>query len=205
MEWKEATPPKGEPGPIYNFRRGYDVERAGRHENTTQHAALQNYLRLSGNRNFAELSRVTGHSNAALAKWAETYEWEKRAAAWDKQQLALTWKEADKLKRNAHRQAIVDFRDSAERQARMMSRVSEDIVRVIGKRIAKAEEENEDVPMAMVSGLLRAAANISEQSRQSWASSLGITEMMEVVDSEIERVRVEELEAGDPYEFEIEE
>lgn len=205
MEWKEATPPKGEPGPIYNFRRGYDVEKAGRHENTTQHAALQNYLRLNGNRNFADLSRVTGHSNAALAKWAEAYEWERRAAAWDKQQFAMTWREADKLKRNAHRQAIVDFRDSAERQARMMSRVSEDIVRVIGKRIAKAEEEGEDVPMAMVSGLLRAAANISEQSRQSWASSLGITEMMEVVDSEIERVRVEELEASDPYEFEIEE
>jgi hypothetical protein len=205
MEWKEAKPPKGDPGPIYGFRRGYKVREAGRHETSDQFAVFQQYLRLSGNRNFSELSRLTGHSTAALSKWCEQFEWQRRAATWDKEQVAIVWKEADKLKRNAHRQAIVEFRDSAERQARMMARVSEDLVRVLGKRIEKAEMNEEEIPLAMVSGLMRAAANISEQSRQSWASSLGVTEMMEVVDSEIERVRVEELDSSDPYEFEIDE
>jgi len=205
MEWKEAKPPKGEPGPIYNFRRGYSVNKAGRHETSDQYAVLQQYIRLSGSRNFQDLSRMTGHKVSTLITWSKKFEWDKRAASWDKDQLAIVWNEADKLKRNAHRQAIVDFRDSAERQARMMSRVSEDLVRVLGKRIEKAEEEGEDIPMHMVSGLMRAAANINEQSRQAWASSLGVTELLDVVDSEIEKVRVEELESSDPYDFIIDE
>jgi len=204
MEWREAQPPTGEIGPIWGFRRGYRVREAGIHENADQFAVFQQYLRLSGNRSFAELGKITGHSAAALSKWSEKFEWQRRAASWDQEQVALVWKEADKLKRNAHREAIVEFRDAAERQARMMSRVSEDLVRVLGKRIQKAEEEGEEIPISLISGLMRAAANINEQSRQSWASSLGITEMMEVVDSEIEKVRVEELDAADPYEFDIE-
>lgn len=205
MEWREAERPKGEPGPIWGFRRGYRVREAGIHENSDQFAAFQQYLRLSGNRTFSELSKITGNSEQALSKWCDKFQWQRRAASWDQEQVALVWKEADKLKRNAHREAIVEFRDAAERQARMMSRVSEDLVRVIGKRIEKAEQEGEEIPMSLISGLMRAAANINEQSRQSWASSLGITEMMEVVDSEIEKVRVEELDSADPYEFQIEE
>lgn len=205
LEWREAKPPKGEPGPIYGFRRGYEVAKAGRHETADQHAVFQQYLRLSGNRTFKELSALTGVTTAALAKWANKFRWEHRAARWDRDQLAITWKESDKLKRNAHREAIVEFRDSAERQARIMSRVSEDLIRVLGKRIAKAEEEGEEIPMHMVGGLMRAAASINEQSRQAWASSLGVNELLDVVETEIEKVRVEELESTDPYHIEIDE
>lgn len=205
MEWKEAERPTGEPGPIYNFRRGYKVREAGRHENADQFAVFQQYMRLPGIRSFSELSRMTGHNIATLSKWADKYNWEKRTAAWQKDQMAITWREADKLKRNAHREAITEFRNSSERQARMMSRVSEDLVRVLGKRIAQAEEEGEEIPMHMVGGLLRAAASINEQSRQAWGNALGVNELLEVVDAEVEKVRVEELESDDPYDFEIDE
>jgi hypothetical protein len=205
LEWREAKPPKGEPGPIYNFRRGYEVAKAGRHESADQYAVFQQYLRMSGNRTFRELSDLAGVSSNTLGEWAKRYKWENRAARWDRDQLAITWKEADKLKRNAHREAIVEFRDSAERQARIMSRVSEDLIRVLGKRIAKAEEEGEEIPMHMVGGLMRAAASINEQSRQAWASSLGVNELLDVVETEIEKVRVEELESEDPYHIQIDE
>lgn len=205
VEWKEAKPPRGEPGPIYGFRRGYRVASAGRHETADQFAAFQQYLRLSGNRTFTDLASITGHTVASLSKWCAKFNWEIRAARWDKDQFAMIWSEADKLRRNAHREAIVEFRDSAERQARMMSRVSEDLVKVLGKRIEKAATNNEEIPMHMVGGLMRAAASINEQSRQAWASSLGVNELLSVVETEIEKVRVEELDAGDPYEVPIEE
>ncbi len=205
MEWKEAKPPKGEPGPIYGFRRGYKVAIAGRHESSDQHAVFQQYLRLSGNRSFQDLAKLSGHSYQTIAQWAKRFNWESRAARWDRDQLAITWKEADQLRRNAHKEAIIEFRDSAERQAKIMSRVSEDLVRVLGKRIAKAEEDEEEIPLHMVGGLMRAAASINEQSRQAWANSLGVNELLEVVESEVEKVRVEELEDSDPYEIPIDE
>jgi len=206
MDWPEAQRPSGDPGPIYGFRRGYKVRDAGKHESADQYAVFQNYLRMSNGRTFAELSAMTGHAVASLSRWSEKYNWDKRIAAWQKDQMALTWRQADKLQRNAHREAIAEFRRSSERRARIMSRVSEDLIRVLGKRIAKAEEEDEEIPMNQVSGLLKAAASLNEQSREEWGSALGINELLEVVDSEVEKVRVEELsEEEDPYHFEVEE
>ncbi len=205
MEWREAQPPPRTPGNIYEFRRGYKVNVAGRHETAEQHACLQQYLRLKGLRSYAELSRITGHKIETLTKWADRFNWERRAAAWHKDELSLTLRQADKLKRDAHKEAIAEFRNASERQARIMSRVSEDLVRVLGKRIAQAEEQGEEIPMHMVGGLLRAAATINEQSRQAWGNALGVNELLDVVEAEVEKVRVEEVEFGDPYDFAIDE
>ena len=205
MEWREAKPPPRTPGNIYEFRRGYKVNVAGRHETAEQHACLQQYLRLKGLRSYSELSRITGHKIETLTKWADKFNWERRAAAWHKDELSLTLRQADKLKRDAHKEAIAEFRNASERQARIMSRVSEDLVRVLGKRIAQAEEDGEEIPMHMVGGLLRAAATINEQSRQAWGNALGVNELLDVVEAEVEKVRVEEVEFGDPYDFAIDE
>lgn len=204
-EWREASPIKGDPGPIYNFRRGYKVREAGRHETADQYSAFQKFLMLQGGRTFAALEQMTTVSSQTLASWAESYNWQKRAAAYDKRQLAMVWKQTQKMQQNDHRDAIVEFRESSERQARMMARISEDLLRVLGKRIASAEDQGEEVPMNLVSGLLRAAANISEQSRQSWANSLGINEMLEMVDAEINKVNVEDVTEVDAYDIPIDE
>lgn len=205
VEWKEAQLPKGDPGPIWGFRRGYKVKEAGRHESAEQFSCFQQYMKMGANCSFAELARLTNRSVPSLSKWSEKFQWERRAAAWKKEQMALVWRQAEKLDRNAHKEAIAEFRMTSERQARMMSRVSEDLVRVLGKRIAQAEENNEAIPMHMVSGLLRAAASLSEQSRESWGNALGVNELLDVVEAEVEKVRVEEVESVDPYDFEIDE
>lgn len=203
--WPESKPIRGDAGPIYGFRRGYRVKDVGKHENADQYSCFQKFLLLQGTRNFKALETVTNHASITLANWAEMFNWQRRAAAYDKEQMALVWKEAEKFQKNNHREAIVEFRESSERQAKMMARVSEDLLRVLGNRIAKAEEEGEEVPMALVSGLLRAAANISEQSRQSWANSLGINEMLEMVDAEMNKANVEDVTDVDAYEIPIDE
>jgi hypothetical protein len=204
-EWHEAQPPRGEPGPIHGFRRGYKVREAGKHESADQYACFQKFLLLQGERTLENVRQLTGHSIPALSGWSENFNWHKRAAAYDKEQMAVVWKQAEKLQRNTHKEAIVEFRESSERQARMMARVSEDLLRVLGKRIAQAEEEGEEVPMALVSGLLRSAANISEQSRQSWANALGVNEMLEMVESEMNKVEVEDITDIDAYDIPLDE
>lgn len=86
-----------------------------------------------------------------------------------------------------------------------MSRVSEDLVRILGKRIEKAEETGEEIPLQMVGGLLKAAASVSEQSRQAWGNALGVSELLEVVETEVEKARVEDVVVWDPYDFPIDE
>jgi len=204
-EWHEAQPPRGEPGPIHGFRRGYKVREAGKHESADQYACFQKFLLLQGERTLENVRQLTGHSIQALSGWAENFNWHKRAAAYDKEQMAVVWRQAEKLQRNTHKEAIVEFRESSERQARMMARVSEDLLRVLGKRIVLAEEQGEEVPMALVSGLLRSAANISEQSRQSWANALGVNEMLEMVESEMNKVEVEDVTDIDAYDIPLDE
>ncbi|MGA1710402.1 MAG: hypothetical protein ACO4CS_03955 [bacterium] len=204
-EWREAKAPRGEPGPIYNFRRGYNVRDAGRHESADQYAAFQVWLRLQGGRTFEGVRATLSHSTATLSGWSEAYNWQKRAAAWDRDQMALTWKETEKMQRNTHKEAILEFRRSSERQAKMMSSVSEDIVKLVAKTIAIAQENGDVVPMHQVSNLLRASASLTEQSRQSWATSLGITEMLDMVEAEMQKVEVEDVTEVDAYEIPLDE
>ena len=68
----------------------------------------------------------------------------------------------------------------------MMMDVSNDLMNIIQRRIAKAEEEDENIPMGLLSGLMRAASQISDTGRQAWATSLGVSELMQVVDQELE-------------------
>jgi len=203
--WPEAQKPKGEPGPIHGFRRGYRVREVGIHESADQYACFQAFMRMQGERTFANVSELTGHSTGTISKWAEQFNWQKRAAAFDREQMAIVWREADKLQKNKHKEAIIEFREASETQAKMMMQVSEDLLRVLQKRIVEAEQNDEEVPLALVSGLLRAAANINEQSRQSWATALGVNEMMELVEAEMEKVNVEDVTDVDAYDIPLDE
>ena len=65
------------------------------------------------------------------------------------------------------------------------------------KRVKDAQDSGEEVPLALVSGLLRATANITEQSQQARASALGVEDMLQLVEQELERVEVEDLTDDD--------
>lgn len=181
-------------GSIWEFTRGYKVQQAGKHESAEQFRAFQYHLNCGGDRSFSTTAAFMEMNEATMRSWSDKYNWERRCAAWDKQQLALAFKEANKVERGRQRQAIQEFRQANEDQAKMMMEVSADLVSIIQRRIAKAEAEDENIPMGLVSGLLRAAANISDSGRQSWATSLGVGQLMEVVDQELEEVKVEVLD-----------
>jgi hypothetical protein len=54
--------------------------------------------------------------------------------------------------------------------------------------------------------LLRSASSLSEQSRQSWANSLGVSEMMNMVEQEIERAEVQDVtDLDDAYDIPLDE
>lgn len=191
--WKEAKPPYN-PGPIYNYQRGYKVNEAGRHENEQQYRAFQFYMNSGNHRSIGATAAFMEITEETIGKWAKKYNWDRRCACWDKKQMSIVFKEANKLQQRQHRKAIEQFRATNEDQAKLMMDVSSDLMNIIQKRIQKMEEEGEDIPMSLISGLMRAAANISDSGRQAWATSLGINELMHVVDQELEEVRVEVLD-----------
>lgn len=191
--WKEVKAEVA-PGPIWTFTRGYRVNEAGKHENQEQYAAFQFYLNSGRHRDIGQTADYAGKTEETVRKWAKKYNWDRRVAAWDKKEMQLVFKESQKLERKRQRQAIDDFRQSNEDQARQMMNVSTDIVRLMQKRLAQAEAEGETIPMGLVSGLLRAASNMSDSGRQAWATSLGVGQLMDVVDQELEEVQVEVLE-----------
>ena len=190
--WREAKP-EYNAGPIYNFRRGYRVREAGRHENDKEYRAFQTYMNLGSGRSYAAVAEICELAEATIQSYADRYEWQRRAAKWDQKQLTAAFRDANKMERTRHRQSIEKFRSAQQEQAEKFVAVSNDLMAVIQKRIEKADAEGEEIPMALVSGLMRAAANISEQGRQAWATSLGINELMSVVDQELEQVSVEDV------------
>ena len=85
----------------------------------------------------------------------------------------------------------------------MMMETSADLMAIIQKRIIKAEAEGEDIPMGLISGLMRAAANISDSGRQSWATALGVGQLMAVVDQELEEVQVQVMDESEDEAYDI--
>ena len=191
--WKEWKPEEYTGNPTA-YRRGYDVEKAGRHESETQYRAFQHYAQSGPSRSQALTASYAEVAPATIGKWIEKYSWDRRCVYHDKQQLSMTLGQSNRLERQRHRQAIEDYRRSNEDQARLMMGVSQDLMGIIQKRIEKADAEGEDIPLGLLSGLMRAAANISDSGRQAWATSLGVGQLMEVVDQELEEVQVEVLE-----------
>jgi len=202
--WREAKPPYN-PGPITNFRRGYRVETAGRHETDQQYRAFCFYMNMGAGRSYVATAEVAEVSENTIQEWAKKYEWQRRAAHHDKTQMTLALRDASKIERRKHRDSIEKFRATQQEQAEKFTAVSNDLLAIIQKRIEKADAEGEDIPMGLVSGLMRAAANISEQGRQAWATSLGVNELMQVVDQELEQVNVEDVTDVDPYEIPLDE
>lgn len=204
--WKEWKPEEYTGSPTA-FRRGYDVEKAGRHESETQYRAFQHYAQSGPKRTMTLTADYAECSPNTISKWAERYDWDRRCVYHDKQQLAMTLGQSNRLERQRHRQAIEDYRKSNEDQARLMMGVSEDLMNIIQKRIQKADTEGEDIPLGLLSGLMRAAANISDSGRQAWATSLGVGQLMEVVDQELEEVSVEIIneDEDEAYQVPIEE
>lgn len=205
--WKEVkAEARGRDRRIWEFQRGYKVNDAGRHESNAQFNAFQVYL--YGKRGAAVVAEECGHSEATVRDWIKRYKWEKRAASWDTQNMALAMKEANKLERRRQRESIEEYRKANEEQAKMMMETSADLMAIIQKRIVKAEAEGEDIPMGLISGLMRAAANISDSGRQSWATALGVGQLMTVVEQELEEVQVEILEdegEDEAYQIPVEE
>lgn len=189
------------PGPIWNFTRGYKVNKAGRHENEEQYRAFQFHLNMQSGRSFDATAEFIGREPETVRRWADKYNWDRRCAAYDKKQMALTFKEANKMERRKHRYAIEEFRQANEDQARLMMDVSSDLMGIIKQRVAQAAAEGEEIPMSLLSGLMRAAANISDAGRQAWATSLGVSELMTVVEQELEEVQVEIMEDANVYDI----
>lgn len=200
--WKEVKAEVAA-GPIWSFTRGYKVNIAGRHENEEQFRAFQFYLNNGGNRTLENTAEFCDRDPQTISQWAKKYNWDRRCAAYDKKQMAITFKEASRAERTQQRKAIQEFREANETQARQMMEVSSDLMNIIQQRIAKAAAEGEDIPMGLVSGLMRAAANISDSGRQSWATALGVGQLMEVVDQELEEVQVEILNEDEDEAYDI--
>lgn len=189
-------------GHCYDFRRGYVLKpRFMKHESADQYRAFQEYLRMEKGRSLDTIAKMYEVDITTVRSWSKKYNWEKRAAQWDKEQVALAWTSAEKLREQRHKKSIMEFRDASERQARMMMEISEDLLSVLTKRVKDAQDRGEEVPLPLVSGLLRATANITEQSRQAWASSLGVEDMLQLVEQELERVHVEDVTDEDDDDF----
>lgn len=181
-------------GHQYDFRRGYEITtRYGKHETATQYKAFQEYLKLGSERTYAKVAEVARVDSSTIRAWAKKFKWEKRAAQYDKEQVNIVWNQADRTRERKHRESIIEFRDASERQAKMMMEISENLLEVLIKRILEAQVNGEEIPMNLVSGLMRAAANISEQSRQAWSSALGVEDMLQIIEPELEKVKIEEV------------
>jgi hypothetical protein len=204
---------------IWDYRQGVRVDtKYGKPETPDQYAAFMQYLQMVKPRSITGLAKILNRNSETLRRWQQKFKWDIRAAAWDKNQVAISHRESTAAQRKKHREAIQEYREAAEEQARTMMGVTNDLTSILAQRVKVAEDTGEEIPMTLVAGLLKATASISEAGRQAWAAALGVDELMEVVEVELQNAQrnnstvsddVLVLEASetdeDVFEFELDE
>ena len=68
-EWKEVKLKRGGNRKIWEFQRGYNVNKAGKHEDEKAFRAFQHYLNSGGARSMIGTAEACGNGAATVTKW----------------------------------------------------------------------------------------------------------------------------------------
>lgn len=176
----------------WEYKQGYEVDNESEHEDNDDYTAFLNFLQ--------SRQRVIDEPEEELAG---KYNWRERAAKFDQHKAITTINKSELLNKRQHKQELLVFLEEQKQQAERTHNVAARIQRVVDNRLERAELRGEEIPLELIPAFMRASTVVSEESRKSWAASLGVTRLLEHIDTSIKdddvetvtQVEVKEVEA----------
>lgn len=164
---------------IYEFGQGY-AHKKGKAETPAAYEALTCYLQLGRQRSHKQVAEIVGEPVRIIQQYATRYAWRERAAAWDAEQMQERFNEARKGREEAHRAAILKFRDDQARRARAMGGLAELLLELTREKVEAMRAAGELPSEQQLSNLAKTVATLSDTSMNLEATALGVDELLEV-------------------------
>lgn len=175
---------------VWEFQKGYEVHNENEHETNDDYTAFLNFLQAK--------KRIIEEEYADIA---EQFNWRQRAAKFDEQKAIQVIDNSQLLNKRHHKQELLRFLSTQQAHAAKTQEIAERINVVVSNRLERAELRGEEIPLELIPAFMRSGAVVSEEARKSWAASLGVSKMVEYIDTSIKDedvvyTEVQDLTAG---------
>ncbi|MEA5474255.1 hypothetical protein VB716_08475 [Synechococcus sp. CCY9201] len=145
------------------------------------------YLEAGPSRSIAEMARITGHSDSNLRRYATRFNWKHRAEAHDRELLGRVVTQSTEEREAEHRAQIRAFADQLTCRAARLGDVADRLIALATRSVQTMLDRGEDLDARLLPSVVNAAAALTTLTSDLQSRALGIDELMELLEEDVEQ------------------
>lgn len=173
------------PVAIYDHNEGPKKYGAGR-ESPQGFEAFTAYLQLGRQRTVGKAADVSGISLNTCKDLAKRFCWAKRVAQWDADQMKARFEEVRRERETRHRDEINKFRERQASRAIAMGDLADLMLDMTTDKLQAMRAAGEHISEQSIAQVARTVASLADMSMQIQATALGIDDLNEALDTEMD-------------------
>ena len=170
---------------IYEHNAGPKKAGANR-ESPEGYEAFVAYLELGRDRTFDKAAKIVGIAFTTARDLAKRFSWTERAAAYDADQMRQRFEEVRKERERKHRDEINKFRERQHIRAMAMGDLADLMLDMTTDKLQAMRAAGEHISEQSIANVARTVASLADMSMQIQATALGIDDLNEALDAELE-------------------
>ena len=170
---------------IYNHNKGPKKYGAGR-ESPQGFEAFTAYLQLGRQRTIKKAAEVAGIALTTCKDLAKRFCWTERAAQFDADQMKARFEEVRRERETRHREEINKFRERQANRAIAMGDLADLMLDMTTDKLTAMRAAGEHISEQSIAQVARTVASLADMSMQIQATALGIDDLNEALDAEME-------------------
>jgi hypothetical protein len=142
------------------------------------------YLPLGPTRSAKSAARAAGAPSNTLQKYSADGDWPERARAWDAHNASQWRTEEDAKAKAAYQGELRKFREDQQKRARALGRVADLMICATTRTLEEMEASGGLIDPEQLATVARASASLVEVSMNTAAAALGVSDVLEALDSQ---------------------
>lgn len=167
---------------IYDHNQGINETR----ESAKAFEAFTIYLELGPDRSTAKVAEMLGCTPNNVKQWAKRNNWVDRSAAFDADRVRERFKAIREEREEKHREDLIRFSIEQENRAIGLADAGDLLLTLVMAKLNAMVEGDVLIQEDNIDKLLRVVATLGETSANLKAAALGVDELVNLVDQELE-------------------
>ncbi|WP_094555135.1 hypothetical protein [Synechococcus sp. 1G10] len=139
------------------------------------------FLHLGPGRSVSKAAQAAGVSASTAKRMARTFDWSARVEAYDRDLLPRISELAQAETAAQHKAALLRFRLDEERRAQRLTEAADLLLDLCGASMRAMVADGQGISPTLLASALNAAAATSEKASNAMASTLGVDELVDAV------------------------
>lgn len=144
------------------------------------------YLGLGRHRSLKKAAEVAHVSMSTIGQYSSKYNWQERAAYYDRHMVEKFGEEVRKEYKNKHKAALAKFAEKQQARAKALGKLADLMIEITTQSIEEMQQAGEVIDRQQLAAIARTAAALADSSLQVGAASLGVDDLIEAISPEDE-------------------